>query len=100
MIPYTKMPERAPEFLLAPRPPRYLWYPLHLLIQTAARQAAAYHQVFIHEMQAQLARLSTRARQIVVGNSGDDIAGEAPAVVVAAVREVVTEIRRQSSDRQ
>jgi len=33
------------------------------------RQAAAYQQVWVHEMQAGLARLSTRGREIVVENS-------------------------------
>lgn len=57
------------------------------------RQAAAYQQVWTHEMQAKLARLSTRGRQIVVENSSHDIAAHAPDVVIAAIRDVVTEAR-------
>jgi hypothetical protein len=60
------------------------------------RQAAAYQQVWIHQMQAQLARLSTRGRQIVVENSDHGIADD---VVIAAVREVVAETRSEGSAR-
>jgi pimeloyl-ACP methyl ester carboxylesterase len=144
-------PERAPKFYLAPSPPRYLWHPLHVLLQASARigllrltqpsrsnvqnpsqqspglilaalerqpksvanrstgivmpesyaqaRAAAYQQVWIHQMQAQLAKLSSRGKQIVVENSDHAIADREPAVVVAAVREVVTEIRGEPSER-
>jgi len=61
------------------------------------RQAAAYQQVWIHEMQAKLARLSTRGRQIVVENSGHDIASQAPHVVIAAIHDVVTQARGAGS---
>jgi pimeloyl-ACP methyl ester carboxylesterase len=55
------------------------------------RDAAAYQQVWIHEIQAKLARLSTRGRQIVLENSDH---GHMPsAAVIAAIREVVNEIR-------
>ncbi len=64
-----------------------------------ARQASAYHQVWIHEMQAQLVRLSTRGRQIVVENSDHGIPQRAPEVLIGAVREVVTEIRSKGSGR-
>src|SRR5262245_23781128 len=166
-------PKRAPKFYLGRTVPRYLWYPLHLIGQTARhigllrltqpspprsqdgsqltpdqviqalrrqpkslasstglvlpesyeqaraapgmgdrplivltagkppsfrdpekdRQASAFHQVWIHEMQAQLVRLSTRGRQIVVENSDHAIPMRVPDVVIGAVREVVTEIR-------
>jgi pimeloyl-ACP methyl ester carboxylesterase len=55
------------------------------------RQAAAYQQIWIHEMQAGLAQLSTRGRQIVVEGSNH---GNIPAdVVIAAIRDVVAQIR-------
>ena len=173
-------PERAPKFYLAPSPRRYLWFPLHLLLQASARigllrlmqptrsnvqnpsqqspglivaalqrqpksvanrstgivmpesyaqaraaaglgdrplivltagrppsfgdpemdrQAAAYQQVWIYQMQAQLAHVSSRGRQVVVENSDHAIADREPDVVVAAVREVVTELRRECSGR-
>lgn len=166
-------PERAPSTFLGPTLPRYLWYPLHILIKTVARvgmlrftgrdalpepsrrtreqivealrrqpqaiattagdasgpesyaqarasgglgdrplivltrgkpfgrdpdpemdkQVAAYYQIWVHEMQAGLARLSTRGRQVIVENSGHQIPEEAPAAVVGAVREVVASAR-------
>ena len=55
------------------------------------RQAAAYQQVWIHEMQAGLARLSTRGREIVVENSNHT---NIPLdVVVNTVRDIVADVR-------
>jgi len=55
------------------------------------RQAAAYQQVWIHEMQAGLARLSTRGRQSVVPDANH---GTIPQdQIISAIREVVTEVR-------
>jgi len=59
------------------------------------RQAVAYQQVWIHEMQAGLARLSTRGRQIVVENSNHG--SIPPDVIIAAIRQVVTEIRSEGN---
>ncbi|HJP92351.1 MAG TPA: alpha/beta hydrolase [Pyrinomonadaceae bacterium] len=53
------------------------------------REATAYEQVWMHELQAQLVRLSTRGRQVIVSNSGHGIPEEAPQAVIDAVREVV-----------
>src|SRR5215813_6988275 len=61
------------------------------------KQAAAYHQLWMHELQAQLARLSARGRQIIVKNSGHGISDEAPEAVIDAVREVVTLAREDRS---
>jgi pimeloyl-ACP methyl ester carboxylesterase len=59
------------------------------------RQAAAYQQIWIHEIQLKLARLSTRGRQIVVSNSNH---GTIPQdVVISAIRNVVTEVRREGT---
>jgi pimeloyl-ACP methyl ester carboxylesterase len=58
------------------------------------RQAAAYQQVWIHQIQYKLARLSTRGRQIVVEHSTHNIAHEA---VTSAIRDLVFEIRRQET---
>ncbi|HKX33039.1 MAG TPA: hypothetical protein VJ302_35485 [Blastocatellia bacterium] len=63
------------------------------------RQAAAYHRIWINEIQMQLARFSTRGRQIVVENSDHGIPGRAPNAVIGAVREVVTEARGQGPGR-
>jgi pimeloyl-ACP methyl ester carboxylesterase len=61
-----------------------------------ARQALANQRHWI-EIQAQLARLSTRGKQTVVQNSRHCITCDAPEAVIAAVREVVTETRRVGS---
>jgi pimeloyl-ACP methyl ester carboxylesterase len=57
-------------------------------------QNRADQQVWIHELQAQLARLSTHGRQIVVENSDHGIQFEAPEVIIEAISGVVSEIRR------
>ena len=59
------------------------------------REIAAYYQVWAHELQAQLTKLSSRGRQVIVANSGHGIPDEAPAAVIDAVREVIAEIRRE-----
>lgn len=57
------------------------------------REAAAYQQVWIHEMQAGLAHLSSRGREIVVENSNHtNIPSD---VVVSAVRGVVDDVRAE-----
>jgi pimeloyl-ACP methyl ester carboxylesterase len=60
------------------------------------RQAVAYQQVWIHEMQANLARLSTRGRQIVVENSNHG--NIPPDVVITAIRDVVAEVHRENTE--
>jgi pimeloyl-ACP methyl ester carboxylesterase len=64
-----------------------------------AKEAAAYHAVWVNEMQPQLARLSTRGRQMIVAESGHAIQYDAPDAVAQAVRDVVNDVRagRQSS---
>jgi hypothetical protein len=55
------------------------------------KQAAAYHEIWVHQLQASLARLSTRGRQIVVdAGHGMD---ESPDSIVTAIRQVVDEVR-------
>ena len=55
------------------------------------RQAEAYQQIWIHEIQAKLARLSSRGRQIVIPNSNHG--SIPPDVVISAVRDVVVQVR-------
>lgn len=55
------------------------------------KQAADYHEIWIHQLQASLARLSTRGRQVVVDAHHD--MDEAPGAVVTATRQVVDEVR-------
>jgi hypothetical protein len=57
------------------------------------KQAADYHQLWIHQLQASLARLSTRGRQVVVDAHHD--MDEAPDAVVTATRQVVDEVREK-----
>ncbi len=59
------------------------------------RQAAAYQQVWIHELQAGLARLSTHGRQIVVPDANH---GTIPQELsVSAIREVVGQVRAEGA---
>ena len=61
------------------------------------REGAAYEQVWMHEIQPKLARLSTRGRQIIVARSGHRIPEEAPDAVVAATRQVVDDVRAEQA---
>lgn len=58
---------------------------------TDEAQQAEWNRIWVHELQPQLARLSTRGRQ-VVADSGHMIPFEAPAAVVKAVEEVLKTI--------
>ncbi len=55
------------------------------------RDAADYHEIWIHHLQASLARLSTSGRQVVV--DADHGMSEAPDAVITATRQVVDEVR-------
>jgi pimeloyl-ACP methyl ester carboxylesterase len=57
----------------------------------AAQEETAFHDVWVHQLQAGLARLSTRGKQVIVENSGHGIVFQAPDAVVNAVQEVVTQ---------
>ncbi len=61
----------------------------------AAKEAAAFHQVWVNEVQPKLVRLSTRGRQIIVEKSGHGIQFEAPDDVIGAVRETVAVVRTE-----
>ncbi len=63
----------------------------------AAREMAAFHETWVGQLQADLARLSTDGKQIVVENSDHGIPAEAPEAVVAAVRDVVMKVRQQDA---
>ena len=60
----------------------------------AAQQAAAFHDIWVYQLQAELARLSTRGKQIVVDGSDHGIPQQAPEAVVEAVHEVVVEVQK------
>lgn len=55
------------------------------------KEAAEYHEIWVHQLQASLVRLSTRGRQVIV-DAHHDMA-ESPDSMVIAVREVVDEVR-------
>jgi hypothetical protein len=56
----------------------------------ADKELVAFHDMWVHQFQAQLARLSTRGRQVMVENSNHAID---PDAVLKAIHEVVMEIR-------
>ena len=58
------------------------------------RQATAYQQIWIHEMQSKLARLSTRGRQVVL--PGCNHGSIPPEAVTTPIHEVVTQVRSQA----
>jgi pimeloyl-ACP methyl ester carboxylesterase len=55
--------------------------------------ARAFHQLWVHELQPKLARLSSRGRQIIIEKSGHGIQFEAPDVLIGAIRELIVESR-------
>jgi pimeloyl-ACP methyl ester carboxylesterase len=55
------------------------------------KEAAEYHEVRVHQLQASLARLSTHGRQVVV--DADHGMTQSPDSIVVAVRQVVDEVR-------
>jgi hypothetical protein len=54
------------------------------------RQAAAYQKTWTREIQAKLARLSTRGREVVGKDRGHRMGEE---IIIPAIREVVEEVR-------
>jgi pimeloyl-ACP methyl ester carboxylesterase len=64
------------------------------------REYAAYLQVWMHEIQPKLARLSSKGRQVIVEKSGHGIPTEAPEFVIAAVRDVVADVRNAGGVRR
>ncbi len=62
-----------------------------------AKQIADFHENWVHQLQPELARLSTDGKQIIVENSDHGIPEEAPGAVVAAVHEVVMEARKRQN---
>jgi hypothetical protein len=55
------------------------------------KEAAEYHEIWVHQLQASLVRLSTRGRQVIVDAEHD--MAESPDSIVMAVRQVVDEVR-------
>jgi pimeloyl-ACP methyl ester carboxylesterase len=59
------------------------------------KEAAEYHEVRVHQLQASLVRLSTRGRQVVV--DADHGMTQSPESIVIAVRQVVDEVRANNN---
>lgn len=59
------------------------------------KEAAEYHEIWAHQLQPSLARLSTRGQQVIV-DAGHDMA-ESPDSIVTAVRQVVDEVRANNN---
>jgi pimeloyl-ACP methyl ester carboxylesterase len=59
------------------------------------KQAAEYHEIWVHQLQASLVRLSTRGRQVVV--DADHGMSQSPDSIVTAIRQVVDEVRAKSN---
>jgi pimeloyl-ACP methyl ester carboxylesterase len=64
--------------------------PLQVGDPEADKELVAFHEIWVHQFQAQLAQLSTRGRQVIVEHSNHAID---PDKVLKAIHEVVTEIR-------
>jgi len=58
------------------------------------KEAAEYHEIWVHQLQASLVRLSTDGRQVVV--DADHGMSQSPDSIVTAVRQVVDEVRAQN----
>jgi pimeloyl-ACP methyl ester carboxylesterase len=55
-------------------------------------EVAAYREVWVHELQPKLARLSTQGKQVIVPNATHGTILELPEVVTTAVKEVVDDV--------
>jgi pimeloyl-ACP methyl ester carboxylesterase len=58
-----------------------------------AKEANAFHETWVNQLQPALARLSTHGRQVIVEDSGHGIQFEAPDAIVSAIRDVIKEIQ-------
>ena len=64
--------------------------PLRVGDPKADKELADFHEIWVHQLQPQLARLSARGRQVIVENSDHAID---PDAVLKAIHEVVSEVR-------
>lgn len=58
-------------------------------------EIAAFHEIWVHQLQRKLAALSTRGKQVIVDNSSHDIAGDMPTAAVGAIHQILSDIRGQ-----
>jgi pimeloyl-ACP methyl ester carboxylesterase len=66
----------------------------------AAREIAKFHETWLHQLQPELSRLSTRGQQIIVESSDHSIPERAPEAIVTAVSQVVMAIREPQSQQR
>ncbi len=59
------------------------------------RELQEFHEIWVHQLQPKLAALSTRGKQVIVDNSSHAFAGDMPSVALEAVRQLLSESRRQ-----
>ena len=60
-------------------------------------ELAAWFHTWVYELQAGLAALSSRGRQVIVPNCGHGIPEESPSAVVLAIEEVVGDVRARGN---
>lgn len=61
----------------------------------ADKELAAFHEIWVHQLQPKLAQLSTRGQQVIVESSGHGIGEEASDAVVGAIRQVLSDTREK-----
>lgn len=61
----------------------------------ADKELAAFHEIWVHQLQVKLSRLSTRGRQVIVESSGHGIGEEAPEAVIDAISQLLSAVRRE-----
>ncbi len=59
------------------------------------KEAAEYHEIWVHQLQASLVRLSTHGRQVIV--DADHGMSQSPESVVTAIRQVFEEVRAKNN---
>lgn len=64
----------------------------------AAREIAEFHEVWVHQLQSDLASLSTDGKQLIVESSDHAMPEQAPEVIASAVKEVVMKLRQQGTN--
>jgi pimeloyl-ACP methyl ester carboxylesterase len=64
----------------------------------AAREIAEFHEVWVHQLQSDLANLSTDGKQLIVESSDHAMPEQAPEVIASAVKEVVMKLRQRGTN--
>jgi len=64
----------------------------------APREIAEFHEVWVHQLQSDLANLSTDGKHLIIESSDHAIPEQAPEVIASAVQEVVIKLRQQGTN--